>query len=235
MAHHNKEKKNKKRSFFKSGMIVLIIIGIIAAIKLLGLSEYFRLENVQNLKNWISQFGIIGPIIFVLIYIGACLFFLPGLPVTIFGALAFGPIMGTLWSSIGSTLGASAAFLVARYAARDMVETWVEGNQQFRKIDEGVEKQGWRMLMITRLIPIFPFNLQNFAYGLTKIKFSNYVLVSWICMLPASIAYNFMAGAIVTGDGNITKPLMYLGVGAVILVIISLIPGWLRKKKQVNV
>jgi uncharacterized membrane protein YdjX (TVP38/TMEM64 family) len=91
-----------------------------------------------------------------------------------------------------------------------------------------VEKQGWRMLMITRLVPLFPFNAQNYVYGLTKISLPTYVLVSFICMLPACIAFNFMAGSVRTGEFG--KILLYLAIGAIVFVIISLVPGWIKKR-----
>ncbi len=190
---------------------MLAFIGI----RLSGVYEYITLDNARQLESWVSQYGTLGPVIFIVIYILACILFLPGLPVTIVGALAFGAVRGTIFSSIGSVLGATAAFLIARYAARGMVEKWVEGNEQFEKIDKGVEKNGWRMLMITRMVPLFPFNLQNFAYGLTKIKLGTYVFVSWTCMLPATIAYNFMAGSVVSGEGDLGRTFLYLGIGAV--------------------
>jgi uncharacterized membrane protein YdjX (TVP38/TMEM64 family) len=107
----------------------------------------------------------------------------------------------------------------------------VKDNAQFRKIDDGVERQGWRMLMITRLVPIFPFNLQNYAYGLTKIRFPTYVLVSWICMLPGTAAYVQLGGALVSGKGNLGKTLLYLALAGVLIVLVSLIPNLIRKRQ----
>jgi uncharacterized membrane protein YdjX (TVP38/TMEM64 family) len=230
----NKKGQSKKGNFIKLGIVAVIITIVVVLMKQFGIFEYISIENIKNLKTWIEGFGILGPIVYILLYIIACLFFLPGLPIAVLAGFAFGPVMGALWADIGATLGAAAAFLVGRYAARGMVESWVEGNQQFKKIDEGVEKQGWRMLMITRLVPVFPFNLQNFAYGLTKIKFVTYVVVSFICMLPGAIAFAFMGGSIVSGEGNIGKTFLYLAIGAVFFVIISLIPGWIKKKKGVT-
>ena len=130
---------------------------------------------------------------------------------------------------------ATAAFLVARYVAREMVEGWAQSNPVFKKIDDGVAAQGWRMLMITRLVPLFPFNIQNYAYGLTKIGLLTYFLVSWICMLPGAIAFTFMGGSIVSGQGDLGKTFIYLGIGAVVFVIISLIPGWIKKRSKLAV
>lgn len=227
--------ETKKKEYKKLIGVILILAVAFIGIRATGVHEHISLENAQNLKNWVNGYGALGPVVFILLYIVACVFFLPGLPVTIVGALAFGSVRGAIFSSIGSTLGATAAFLIARYAARGTVEKWVEGNEQFEKIDKGVESQGWRMLMITRLVPIFPFNLQNFAYGLTKINLGTYVLVSWICMIPAAIAFNFMAGSVVSGDGDLGKTFLYLGIGAIFFVIISLIPGFIKKRKNINI
>ncbi|NBG87831.1 TVP38/TMEM64 family protein [Isachenkonia alkalipeptolytica] len=220
-------KKEYKKLLLVAAGLILAFIGI----RVTGLHEYISLDNARQLETWVSQYGMMGPVVFIIIYILACIVFLPGLPVTIVGALAFGAVRGAVFSSIGSILGATAAFLIARYAARDMVEKWIEGNRQFEKIDKGVQKNGWRMLMITRMVPLFPFNLQNFAYGLTKIKLRTYILVSWICMLPGVIAYNFMAGSVVSGEGDLRKTFLYLAIGALFFVIISFIPGYLSKKR----
>jgi len=223
-------KQNKLKLFIIAGAIALVVI----LLKVFGVFDYISIENMTKLTDWIKGFGIIGPIIYILLWIAACIFFLPGLPIALLGGFVFGPWMGVVYSSVGSTLGATAAFLVGRYAARSMVEEWVAGNEQFKKIDEGVERQGWRMLMITRLVPVFPFNLQNYAYGLTNIKLLTYILVSWICMLPGTIAFSFAGGSIVSGQGNLGKTFMYLGVAAVFFVIISLIPGWIQKRQKLE-
>lgn len=226
MANKNEKKKNVAKL-----ISIVVIIGLVVfLLRYFGITEYLSMDNIQQLRSWIEGFGIIAPIVFILLWIATCIFFLPGLPVALLAGFVFGPIWGVIWSSIGSTLGATAAFLVGRYAARSMVESWVEGNKQFEKIDKGVREQGWRMLMITRLVPIFPFNLQNYAYGLTDIKLSTYILVSWLCMLPGTIAYVFAGGSVVSGEGNLGKTFMYLAIAAVFFVIISLIPGWIKKR-----
>ncbi len=230
----NTPQKNGTSNIWKLGIGAAVILSAIALMKYFGLFQYVSMQNIMNLKAWINGLGAIGPLVYVLLFIAACLFFLPGLPVAILGGLAFGPLMGTVWASIGSTLGATVAFLVARYVARDMVEGWAQSNSIFKKIDDGVAAQGWRMLMVTRLVPLFPFNLQNYAYGLTKIGLPTYVTVSWICMLPGAIAFTFMGGAIVSGEGELGKTFMYLGIGAVVFVIISLIPGWIKKRSKLE-
>jgi len=164
----------------------------------------------------------------------ATIFFLPGLPVTMLSGLVFGPLWGVVYASIGSVIGISCAFLIARYVTRGMIERWVDRNAQFRRIDDGVRHQGWRMLMITRLVPIFPFNLQNYAYGLTKIGFLTFVLVSWVCMLPGTAAYVQLGAAVNVGEGNITKTLLYLAGAALCVVLVSLIPSIIRTRQRMS-
>lgn len=226
----NEKNTGKKKEFVKLAFIAGAIVLIAFAMKQFGVFQYISLENIAKIKDWILGFGLLGPFIYVLLWIAACVFFLPGLPVALVGGIAFGPYLGTLYSSIGSTLGATAAFLIGRYAARGMVEGWVHKNSQLRKIDEGVKKQGWRMLMITRLVPLFPFNVQNYVYGLTDISLVTYVLVSWSCMIPGTLAFSFAGGSLSSGAG-LGRTMMYLGVAAVFFVLISLIPGWMKKRK----
>ncbi len=212
---------------------IVIAIGVVAVIYFFlryhGVTEYIALKNVYKIKEWVSGFGIIAPLIYIGFYIVATLFFLPGLPITVLSGIAFGPVWGVVYVWISATVGVSLAFLVARYVARGLVENWVAGNDKFRKIDEKVEQEGWRILMFTRLVPIFPFNLQNYAYGLTKIKFPTYVLVSSIFMLPGTIAYVQIGGALVSGEGNLDKTLIYLSITGVFIVLLSLIPKFLRR------
>lgn len=226
----NEKNTGKKKEFVKLAFIAGAIVLIVFAMKRFGVFQYISLENIAKIKDWILGFGLLGPFIYVLLWIAACVFFLPGLPVALVGGIAFGPYLGTLYSSIGSTLGATAAFLIGRYAARGMVEGWVHKNSQLRKIDEGVKKQGWRMLMITRLVPLFPFNVQNYVYGLTDIPLLTYVFVSWSCMIPGTLAFSFAGGSLSSGEG-LGRTMMYLGVAAVFFVLISLIPGWMKKRK----
>jgi uncharacterized membrane protein YdjX (TVP38/TMEM64 family) len=208
--------------------LAIIVAGILVAWRL-GAFEYLSRENFDNLKAWFEGLGILAPVVFILVWIAACVFFLPGIPVTVVGAFVFGPVWGTVYSLIGATLGATAAFLVGRYAARGMVEGLIQRNQALQKIDAGVERQGWRMLMITRLVPIFPFNAQNFVYGLTKIRLLTYVVLTLIFMAPGTAAYNFAAGKVLRGEFD-KKTLFYLAGAAVLFVLLSLIPGWLKKK-----
>jgi len=220
----------EKKGWGKLIVILLVLITIIVLMRVFGLTKYISIQNIQKLNEWIKGFGSLGPIIYIAMYILSCVFFLPGIPITVLGGIAFGAFMGIIYVSMGSTLGATAAFLIARYAARSMVEDWIKKNERLSKIDEGVRKHGWRMLMITRLVPIFPFNVQNYVYGITNISLWTYVFVSWICMLPGAAAYVIAGGALVSGKGDIKKTIMYLAIAGVFFVIVSLIPGMIKKR-----
>ena len=224
--------EQRKENWSKLIIIIGALVILIALMRVSGLTDYITMENISRLNEWIRGFGIFGPVIYILLYIASSILFLPGVPITLVGAFAFGSVFGTIYVSIGSTLGASAAFLIGRYAARSMVEGWMTKNKRLQKIDEGVKTHGWRMLMITRLVPIFPFNVQNFVYGLTKIRFLTYVLVSWICMLPATVAYVFAGGAIVSGKGDLKKTIIYLAIAGVFFVLVSFVPGTIKKRYQ---
>ncbi len=220
----------------KSKIIRFIIgFGVVVIIYLLlryyGVTTYINLKNVHKIKDWVSGFGVIAPLIYIGFYIVATLFFLPGLPITVLSGIAFGPVWGVVYVWVGATIGVSLAFLIGRYVARDLVESWISGNALFQKIDEKVEQEGWRILMFTRLTPIFPFNLQNYAYGLTNIKFPTYAIVSSIFMLPGTIAYVQIGGALVSGEGDLSKTLIYLSIAGVLILLVSLIPKLFRKRQ----
>ena len=210
---------------------VVAVIGIVAVtLRHYGITE--SIQSASKLKAQVNGFGVIGPLVYIAFYIMATVFLIPALVLTILAGAAFGPVLGVVYVSIASVSGASVAFLIARYAARDMVEPWVTRNEQLQKIDAGVEQHGWRMVMITRLVPLFPFNLQNYAYGLTRIRFLTYFFVSWLCMLPGTIAYVQFGGAFISGEGDLKKTLFYFAIAAILIVLVSLIPGLIRNYRN---
>jgi len=152
------------------------------------------LETVRGLGSW-------GPVIVGAAFIPACLFFLPGSPLTLFGGFAFGQTFGglalvTACVSAGSTLGASAAFLVGRSVARGWIEKKVAAHPRFRALDAAVADQGFKIVLLTRLSPAFPFSLLNYAFGLTRVSFRDFVLASWIGMLPGTILYVYIGSTV---------------------------------------
>jgi uncharacterized membrane protein YdjX (TVP38/TMEM64 family) len=207
--------------------ILILAVAIVLA-HAVGLADRVRLENLARLREWIDGFGAWAPAVFVTGYVGAVVAFVPALPLTLLGGLVFGPVWGTIYASVASTVGACLSFLIARYTARAPVERWMAPYPALGRIDRAVARHGFRIVMITRLVPLFPFNLQNYAYGLTSIGFGAYALTSWLCMLPATVAFTAAAGAVVTGAWDARRMLLLLGLAGVLLAALSLLPRWLR-------
>nr|WP_235788466.1 TVP38/TMEM64 family protein [Salipaludibacillus sp. CUR1] len=192
-----------------------------------------RLQDVAAMQEFINSFGMLGYVIFVLVFVAVAVFMLPGAVLTIVAGITFGPVIGGILSLIGATLGAAAAFLVAKYLARDMILKKFKGNPIFDKIDKGVEKNGVSFLILTRLVPVFPYNVQNYAYGLTSLGFAKYTGVSLITMAPGAFIYAFMAGQIVREGISLNLMLQFAAAG-IILFLVSLIPKYLAKKKGID-
>jgi len=228
----SKANEQEKKSNLGKLIIVALIIGLgfFAAWKT-GLVS--KIQDVEAMQSFFKSFGIWGYLVFILVFIAACVFMLPGSMLTIIAGIAFGPIIGGIVSLLGATLGATAAFLVAKYVARSMIEDKIGKNQMFKKIDDGVEKNGTSFLILTRLVPVFPFSFQNYAYGLTKIKLSTYFIVSLICMAPGAFIFAYMSGEIVT-NGFSAGLLIKFAAAGIILFLISLIPKYIAKKKGID-
>jgi uncharacterized membrane protein YdjX (TVP38/TMEM64 family) len=181
---------------FFSPKILLIVVAVIAV--LYGAHRIGAGPWLTDALDWIRGLGPLAPIVFIAIYIVACVAFLPGSILTIGAGVIFGVVRGSIYVSIAATLGATAAFLVGRYLARGWVSEKLEGNPKFKAIDQAVGKEGWKIVFLTRLSPVFPFNLLNYAYGLTSVSLRDYVLASWVGMIPGTILYVYI-GAL-SGD-----------------------------------
>jgi len=149
---------------------------------------------------------------------------------TLAGGSLFGPVLGTFVNLTGATLGATIAFLISRYLASDWVEEKSGG--RLKRLKEGVESEGWRFVAFVRLVPIFPFNLLNYALGLTRIRLLHYVIASYLCMLPGAIAYTYLgyAGreAVAGGEGLIQKGLLALALLAAVAFLPRMIAHFRR-------
>ncbi len=144
---------------------------------------------VDWLRRSVGRFGMAAPLVYGLAYVVGVILFVPGAPITIGAGIAFGLGVGTLLVSLASTTGAALAFLLARYFLRKRVERWAEGHVRFAAVDRAVEAKGWKVVALTRLSPAFPFNVQNYLSGVTGVRFVEYVLASWVAMLPGTLLY----------------------------------------------
>lgn len=144
-----------------------------------------------NALQWIDSLGSVGAFAFIALYIIATIAFLPGSILTLGAGVVFGVVWGSLYVFIGATLGATAAFIIGRYLARNWVARKIEGNKKFTAIDKAVGKEGLKIVLLTRLSPIFPFNLLNYAFGITGVSLKDYFIGS-IGMIPGTIMYVYI-------------------------------------------
>ena len=215
-------------------IVFLILFGVGAfIIAKTGIVSQLNLENIPRLKEQFLSLGWLAFIIFFFAYIIVCIFFLPGTPLTLLGGIVFGPLLGTLYTVTSASAGLAISFLIARYTMRDLMLEKLGSSDAFTKIDQGVKEQGWRILVITRLVPVFPFSIQNYIYGLTDIKFLTYWGLSTLFIIPGTAAYTMSAGAVLSGEFSTTN-LIYLGIGALCFVGLSFVPKLLAKKETTS-
>lgn len=194
--HHNSYNSRWLRCIIRLILGAGILLLLFLIFDHFNIIRYFAPDNIRGLHKWINRFGTIGPVIYISLIAFAAVFFIPSLPLAIIGGIMYGPVLGTLYVSLGSTLGASVAFLISRYAARSLIEQIFKNNPILHRIDKGVQEKGWKMLILTRFVPVIPFHVQNYIYGLTKIDFFTYIILTWLCLLPGVVIY-VMAGGLV--------------------------------------
>ncbi len=185
--------------------------------------------DAAALENWVNAVGAAGPLLFMALYAVVTVLFLPGSVITLVGGALFGPVWGTLWNLTGATIGASLAFLIARYLGADWVAH--RAGPRLKRLDDGVTAEGWRFVAFVRLVPLFPFNLLNYALGLTRIPFLAYVLATWVFMLPGAIAYTWLgyAGreALAGGEGMIRN----ISIALALLAATAFLPRLVRRMR----
>ena len=209
-------------------MRIVLFLGLLAAVTLAII--YRDQFDAAALEAWVRDAGPMAPLLFMLIYALAAVLFLPGSFLTLAGGALFGPVLGTFYNLTGATLGATLAFLIARYMASDWVAEKAGG--RVKQLINGVEGEGWRFVAFVRLVPLFPFNLLNYALGLTRLRLLHYIIATYLFMLPGAIAYTYLgyAGreAVAGGEGMIQKGLLALALLAVVAFLPRLI-GSLRR------
>lgn len=178
--------------------------GAVRALTLLALACAIALAyayrdhwDMAALESGLAEDGSAAPLLFIGLYALATVLILPGSILTLAGGALFGPVWGTLYSLTGATFGAVLAFLVSRYLASDWVQARFEADAggRAKRLVKGVEAEGWRFVAFARLVPLFPFNLLNYALGLTRIPLSHYALASFVFMLPGALAYTYLGYA----------------------------------------
>src|SRR5258707_3583661 len=181
-------------------------------------------DLLKTALDWIGKLGPWGPVIFIGLYIVATVLSVAGSVLTLGSGAVFGVALGSLCVSISAKLGATAAFLVGRYLARDAIARKIEKNEKFATIDRAVADEGWKIVLLTRLSPVFPFTLLNYAFGLTRVKLSHYMLASWIGMMPGTVMYVYLGSLVNVGAGHperTTSEWILYGVGLLATVTVT--------------
>ena len=189
----------------------LSVVALLAAAIALAVIYRHQLD-ARILEDWIKGTGALGPLLFMGLYALGTVLFLPGSVLTLAGGALFGPVAGTFYNLTGATLGAILAFVVARYLAQEWVTRKAGG--RLKALLDGVDAEGWRFVAFVRLVPLFPFNLLNYALGLTRIHLLHYVVATYIFMLPGALAYTYLGyvgrEAATGGESLIQKGLLAL-------------------------
>lgn len=213
-----------RRTMLRLAIAAAIGLGIAVAL------IYRKQFTPEAVETFIHGLGLLAPLVYIAVYVMATVFILPGSLVTLIGGALFGPFLGVLYVLVGSVSGATLAFLIARYGARNWVERKATGI--VKRVMEGVDAEGWRFVAFTRLVPIFPFNLLNYALGLTGIRLSAYVIVSAFCMLPAIAGYVYLGyvgrEALVGGEDLIKKIVWGVGIFATLVFL----PFFIRRLRR---
>ncbi len=217
--------EKKQKNLWRPIIFIILLVIVIILLRFWGVGE-----KLADLRAWISGLGSWGPLVFVLIYIIAVVLALPGSAITIAGGALFGSVGGVVLVSIASTIGASIGFLISRYLARDFIVRKFSQNEKFQKLDHLTKKHGAIIVAITRLVPLFPFNLLNYGFGLTSVRFRTYVFWSWLCMLPGTVLYVVGTDAILSGVTKGKIPWLLVLVLLLAAIILAFLVYWAKRK-----
>lgn len=192
------------------------------------LSRYFLSLDVEMVRAYVDSFGMLAPVVYVVIYsIGTILFF-PGSVLTISGGAIFGVVKGALYNIIGVGIGASLAFLIARYFGRGFIEDFIYSKfGRLEHYDEKLQGNGFTTVLFLRLIPIFPFNALNFVLGLSKVKFKDYFLATVIGTIPGTFVYTYFGASLIMLD------LVNIVISIVLIILLALVfPVYKRYERR---
>ncbi len=216
------------------------IVGAVVVAVAGGLYAASRFVNVTGpfiaALGWIQGLGIWGYLVFGLVYVLACTLMVSGAVLTFGAGVIYGPVWGTVTASIASTIGAMTAFLVGRTVGRNWVARKVKGNPRFRAIDEAIGREGFKLVLLMRLSPVFPFVLLNYIFGITKVRFWKCALASWIGMLPATIMYVYLGSVVkslaeLEGDKPKTPAeQVFFWAGLALAIVVAVLVGRVAKR-----
>lgn len=205
-------------------LLALVIAGLVLA-KAFGLER-----SLRALQPWIASLGPWGPVAFVALFVAASLVAIPGSVLFVAGGLIFGALWGIVWVSLASVLAAALCFLIGRYFARDALEASLGHNPRFVRLKDLTERHGALIVAITRLVPILPFTLLNYGFGLTRVPFATYLFWTWLCMLPVTVLIVVGSDAVRLALAEGRVPWGLVAVVLVMTVLMLLVGRFARRK-----
>ncbi|HBT94682.1 MAG TPA: TVP38/TMEM64 family protein [Coriobacteriia bacterium] len=215
----------------KAIVLIAVIAAVLSAAYLTGLAE--QLTDVLSMRRYFQELGWPGYLVFILISIVVAVFLLPGQFLAIIAGVTYGGALGGLLTVVGATVGSCLSFLIGRYCVRDMVVRRFASNPVFQKIEAGIRENGVSFLILTRLVPVFPYAIQSYAYALTPMRVGTFTLVSFITMIPASFIYASLASEIVV-NGFSPILMLELALAGIVLFLLSFIPRSVAKRRNIR-
>lgn len=203
--------------------LVLLIGAILAVWFLTPAREWFSRERLGDLRVWIESWGVWSPVVFIAAYVGATVLVMPGSVLTMAAGIIFGVWKGTAIALLAATLGGAAAFLVSRYLAHEWVQKRLEGKGV--RLNERIALGGFSFVVWCRLIPLIPFNLFNYACGLTALSLKDFILGSMVGMIPGAFAFVSIGGAVAQHqltDAHVWKRIEVWGPFALLAILMGL-------------
>ncbi len=221
----NKGLENKKtyRHWLRPVFLICLICTVFIVAYFFGFSNHLK-----DLQPWIQSWGIWAPLVYLIIYLGVVLMSIPATPFGVIAGIMFGSVTGIILIVVGASVGSALTFLIARYFARDAVVQWIGDNPRFQRLDKLIETHGTIIVIITRLVPLFPFNILNYGFGLTKISFKTYMVWSTIGMIPGTVVFvggsDLIYQSLITGEIPVELSIL---IAAMIFLMIGI--GWYVK------
>ncbi len=211
---------------------IIIALLILAGITLAIINR--DLIKPEHIRQSVQQMGVLAPLIFMLLFAITAVLAIPATVMVITGGLLFGPWLGTFYNVTGATLGALLAFVISRYMASAWASRMIEqkAGERMKRVIAGVEKEGWRFVAFTRLVPVIPYFALNYVMGLTRVPLSHYAVATYIALIPSIFAFTYLADAgrqaVNQGEGFAGKIVL----GIAMVGLIAAIPAWLRLRRQ---
>lgn len=209
-------------------LIIFIALVIVILVLNHNYKLYDKINDLDNFKFMINENIFKASIVYILITaVGSSVLALPGVTFALFSGILFGPILGIILCSVSATISASVSFIIARFFLRDSIKPLIEKNKYLNKIlfEEG-NKNAIMLLMVTRLVPLFPYNIQNFAYGITDISFVLYTVYTFIFMLPGISLFTIASAGIISQDNRV----LYFLISGIIFIFVLIISIFLKRK-----